>query len=1151
MIYLQETNFYYNGLPLSQAYDDVIERDLNGIYKLIFKLPVNKSDQHKLVEKDSMLKATEHFREIGYNIFRVRYIDKEEDYVQFTAYQIVFDLAKKYVNPFFVNDLLPVDALKMWSQKFNEPPNLSIEYWSDTTDKRVTYYSNKQDDLKPRYALNVLVEMANQSDLDLDFYLNGISLGRIGRDTQFLYTTNKNITSFGQEDNYDEVITRIIATSKFKPEYDKEKLKKKQKEEVEALKTKQAEFNKRLADEKRQKRIEKEIKEAIRREELKKIRYKEQKNRSHKTMQVTVFKSSEEIENEIREKYKAQQQKTDIQRQLAKEHAEKQKAEIAKLKAKHKEETELLNEEITLSVTVDSPLINEYPEVYEMSIENNDIKTVEELTTFAENYFSVQNIDKPNVSTKIGLEVLQNEEVHLGDTVIVRHIEQDIDVRNRVIATKYSPMDKKYLEVTFGSKTSNYATQNSNLSNSNTEMVIREYQSQLEQYLDFRLNTERENFNNHFEQETGLIRDKINETNQTSQASINVLDNKFTEEFNNVQNEFRTSLQNAQNQINLNQASYNTDKEVVQSKIDELFNNQNTSKQYIDNKANDVKNEFNQNIERAKSEVLQATNFSNSATLEQINQINRKVDNMKIGAVNLLKGTSNYTTPFNHNKIVEFGKVINDQLYALEHEDSKGYFFWETNQFVKLEPNTDYVLSYDVIPKFEVGGAYTPIEIVNENGYSLKPRQFLFKNETIKEVKDKQRLTFKFNTGNQTNLRIYFTSTWPSKLVYIAKPQLEKGTVASDWSPNVDDLEKQINVVADSISSKAIEAVRGDINYLKSNILTADSVNANMVSVDSALIDKLMTNNLLVNNLTSNYTLTEKMKSKALESVYGNISNLRTRLITANSITSNAINVDYGLVNKLISNETFVNTLTAKSAFINAIKAIDIDASRITSGVLRSTSGSMRWNLNANSLDYFDGAETNYYGHSRIIFHTTNNSIYQSNNGTCAFLTFSRTTGTQYPSIAIGTSGNLDADSNTGSFSGIKCHTVKAIDDGLSEVDIIADKVIFDSHGGDVNTGAWTLENYKKNGSTYRQFYGNYTAKYDYELGKEGYRFNAVWTRRLNKSLSVTEYDDRSGGIMSRNNKFGIQISNDDVRIVYKNYYYSFGDILRGDSWRV
>lgn len=95
-----------------------------------------------------------------------------------------------------------------------------------------------------------------------------------------------------------------------------------------------------------------------------------------------------------------------------------------------------------------------------------------------------------------------------------------------------------------------------------------------------------------------------------------------------------------------------------------------------------------------------------------------------------------------------------------------------------------------------------------------------------------------------------------------------------------------------------------------------------MVNVDRALIDKLMTNNLLVNNLTSNYTLTEKMKSKALESVYGNISNLRTRLITANSITSNAINVDYGLVNKLINNESFVNTLTAKVHSLMQLKQL-------------------------------------------------------------------------------------------------------------------------------------------------------------------------------------------------------------------------------------
>ena len=44
----------------------------------------------------------------------------------------------------------------------------------------------------------------------------------------------------------------------------------------------------------------------------------------------------------------------------------------------------------------------------------------------------------------------------------------------------------------------------------------------------------------------------------------------------------------------------------------------------------------------------------------------------------------------------------------------------------------------------------------------------------------------------------------------------------------------------------------------------------------------------------------------------------------------------------------------------------------------------------------------------------------------------------------------------------VLCHTAKATDDGLSEVDIIADNIKFDSHGGDVNTGGWTLENYRK-----------------------------------------------------------------------------------------
>lgn len=190
-------------------------------------------------------------------------------------------------------------------------------------------------------------------------------------------------------------------------------------------------------------------------------------------------------------------------------------------------------------------------------------------------------------------------------------------------------------------------------------------------------------------------------------------------------------------------------------------------------------------------------------------------------------------------------------------------------------------------------------------------------------------------------------------------------------------------------------------------------------------------------------------------------------------------------------------------------------------------------------------------GIQESIFHTTNNSIYQSNNGTCAFLHFNRTKGTQYPAIAIGTSGDLNADSNTGSFSGIKCHTAKATHDGFSEVDIIADEVWFNSHGGDVNTGGWTLENYRKGGNTLRAFYGNNTREYKYELGQDGYRFNTVWTSGLNDRIKIVSYTDGYAGILSNNEKYGIKISNYDVKVQYGKYWYSFGDILRGDSWKL
>lgn len=350
--------------------------------------------------------------------------------------------------------------------------------------------------------------MAKQSNLDLDFNVDRISFGRLGTDTQFIYTTNKNITSFSQEENYDDVITRVTVTSKFKPDVDREKIKQQQTNELNALKEQQQVYNKQIASEKRRQRMEREIESKIRKQELKKMNFEAQKHKKYKSMVHEEFKSAEQIRQEIQAKYDNQQAKIEHEKLIAKQHADMQKAEIQKLKAKHKDDLSAINEDIILSVTVDSPFINDYPEIYEEIIENNELKTIDELTNYAEGYFSKQHVDFPKISIKVGLDVLQNEQVQLGDTVIVRYLTHDVDQRQRVIATKYSPMKKGFIEVTFGDKTESYVYQSNTVSSNTTQSILQNYKTsddiedvknEMNYYYVELINKEKENFNNHLE----------------------------------------------------------------------------------------------------------------------------------------------------------------------------------------------------------------------------------------------------------------------------------------------------------------------------------------------------------------------------------------------------------------------------------------------------------------------------------------------------------------------------------------------------------------------------------------------------------------------------------------------------------------------------
>ncbi|MER2226119.1 MAG: phage tail spike protein [Carnobacterium sp.] len=92
-----------------------------------------------------------------------------------------------------------------------------------------------------------------------------------------------------------------------------------------------------------------------------------------------------------------------------------------------------------------------------------------------------------------------------------------------------------------------------------------------------------------------------------------------------------------------------------------------------------------------------------------------------------------------------------------------------------------------------------------------------------------------------------------------------------------------------------------------------------------------------------------KMSAYSLDAVYADISTLKTRLLTADVITSTMLKSDTALIDKLFATDANVQRLTAKTAFINSIKAVDIAADKITGGVFNAALMNVV-GLNANSM---------------------------------------------------------------------------------------------------------------------------------------------------------------------------------------------------------
>ncbi|MER0122436.1 gp58-like family protein [Streptococcus sp. ZJ100] len=180
-------------------------------------------------------------------------------------------------------------------------------------------------------------------------------------------------------------------------------------------------------------------------------------------------------------------------------------------------------------------------------------------------------------------------------------------------------------------------------------------------------------------------------------------------------------------------------------------------------------------------------------------------------------------------------------------------------------------------------------------------------------------------------------------------------------------------------------------------------------------------------------------------------------MIQAGAITGDKLKVDAALIDRLATNDALVTNLIAKKAFITAVQAVDLSASKITSGVLSARNGVTQFDLDTGQLNFYtDNAALRRkiagYPTQFIKFGTGN---WHTGNGIkpCGV-------------TIIGSNREGDEDADNGSFAGIRIWNSKDSSGGFfDQVDVGGDVIrlthkVYDPKGDNGTSRGWVVQSF-------------------------------------------------------------------------------------------
>ena len=495
-------------------------------------------------------------------------------------------------------------------------------------------------------------------------------------------------------------------------------------------------------------------------------------------------------------------------------------------------------EKQAISVTVDSPLIGKYSQIYEGTIEvqDQDVVSAEDLRRYGERYFATHLCDIVEESFDIDVEGLPDVAVRLFDTVTVFDERYGLDVRRKITRYVYSPMRGRLKSIGFGKVQTNLGDKMAAIASE----VSEQDKAGLEDDFERKLQKEVENMNRVVEREReerlSALNDGIEQVKAKSEevkaTILSEIEGKIAES----RQEPYDLAQSARQLAEEARAAAATAKESALARVDEVARTARSVEESVARLREDMGSEVNRLIASSGhsselEERIQRVENGETSIRQEYSQLRASLDSQTgmVAALNrqtasIETGLSGLQTRLERVQVGGRNYIRNSAAFSGTGWDANQ---WEGNYTGVWRKEQDRVLNLPVAHHVR-GDKSTPIHIMDVSVGETYTFSAYVKKESVGTVylylydnveedartdvgreirKDNvgdnwQRLSTTFRVTRAGKLKIRFAIVASDRGGFsVSAFHLEKGTIPTDWSPHPEDGNGQTETVRQELAT--------------------------------------------------------------------------------------------------------------------------------------------------------------------------------------------------------------------------------------------------------------------------------------------------------------------------------------------------------------